>query len=323
MGGSFFCDEIIKAWMPIDPEAAMAWAYRLNHAPEYQYLVKDLKPAKRPYEIWLNALRLWCKTDPVAAVGWVEKISPVHDSIHKAIVVREFGRKNPQDALLWALQNIPDWKNSHQGTISGVLEHWAKVDPEMATAWMEENTPKDTTPYIRVASIWALKDPKAALTWADKYPHLREKIHHKIVRSCWVHGNWDAPAAIQWADQLPSFKTPLLFTISRTWASKDPEAAYAFLTTLPAGKAYNNAVHHIAKDLAVRDLKKAKAWAASLPHKETNFALVVKTIYDRWHGTLRLQRRIAWKQKDRKKEIREEFGKAKAWYQNMLARDSH
>jgi hypothetical protein len=144
-----------------------------------------------------------------------------------------------------------------------------------------------------LASVWAEKDPGAALEWIGQLPPGPAR-NDSLARTAEVWAGKDAAAAAAWAKGVPEgLLPPQAYASIMDTLKKDPAAAYRWLNELPASGGGRAAEHFIGgwrdEDVATavalpdgpykaqildkavtgilrRDPDKALAWALALPN---------------------------------------------------------
>lgn len=155
-----------------------------------------------------------------------------------------------------------------QGLLHTGLSKWASIDGADAAAWLDRyGTDAPPAAWQVVAESWGAVDPAGALAWINEQPNatIREKQMEGVM-TAWV--KHDVAAAAEYA------RTHLDGTLKREshvalaanyMAANDPQAAIAYIQTLPDGSVKRFAQATTATKWAYNDPAAAAAWVSSLP----------------------------------------------------------
>lgn len=210
----------------------------------------------------------WARFDPPAAMAWTQQTWSARQSIPVLrAVMRAWGREDPLAAiasassapndrlrLRWTESALRGWDESVQ---DGVLEYaeslgqgpdrqWAlyvvtrrkvlRDGPEAAIAWAEDLPDDDAlfklNAYRRVAGAAASVDPSVATAFVERQ----------------LGGPYEAG--------LPQ-------RVGMSWVKHDPEAAFGWLATLPAGQYRDEAVRESYFNWELTEPARARAWIAA------------------------------------------------------------
>ena len=127
----------------------------------------------------------------------------------------------------------------------------------------------------QVLSVWAQRDPRAALDYADKLPRSAQ-------RDAFNTGMWQQIATaepellLDRIDTLPAEQRAGLQQIAlQNLAQRDPRAAIARLADLPRGEARQQFLQTVARSFGEHDVAGALAWARSLQPPEPGVLVAV------------------------------------------------
>lgn len=153
--------------------------------------------------------------------------------------------------------------------ISTALVIWSEADPGAAAAYLESISPQGPDYYMawsQIARRWALKDPPAALRWAEARGG-NERGH--IVLFGVISGWWEKEPGSAEAyvfARLDSFEGQrMLAALVKDMFDASPEKAVRWVTQLTNGQARQNSCMAVGVLWANNDPKAACAWALSLP----------------------------------------------------------
>lgn len=142
------------------------------------------------------------------------------------VVGKNLAEKDSAEAVNWANRLETDYLKGK--SIAGVIDGWAKTDPQAAFDYLNKNHPADTELLAKLYSSWAASDSKAA-----------------------------AESTAKIAD--PQFRSIALESVIKTWAAKgDPNEVTQYLQSIPA--ADNTDAVKLAAAAAVSQADPRKAW---------------------------------------------------------------
>ena len=117
-----------------------------------------------------SAILTWSTTDPAAAFEFARNLPA--GSLRQSSVegtLRVWAELDPQRAAREVDALVPQLVVGLEGnpTVATVARELSKHDPEAALAWLNQLPDEHcgTEPYITAASVWADREPIAALTW--------------------------------------------------------------------------------------------------------------------------------------------------------------
>lgn len=243
-----------------DPEASLTWAKTLSQ--EDQDVVISGLSASLASE------------DPKKAAALAAALPPTAASVNAlTTVASQWAYKNPEEAIAWAA--TLETEKARQDATAAALTQWANSDPEKAASASASLADENARRAARekIAATWAQKSPAEAERWATALP---EADRYSALASVWNASAKDDPAkaAASLAANLPaasaidSANTSLAAsasTIATSWVNQNPQAAAAWATQLPAGKAQESAMAAIASEWANTDTMAASTWINQLP----------------------------------------------------------
>lgn len=222
--------------------------------------------------------RAWAKFDSRAAFQMA--LTFKNTSQTWAALANVFEGADAKDAA----SLVDGLKNLAPGTISGEiaqgllhagLSKWASVDATGAARFLDSyggNIP----PFVwqAVAERWGTLDPAGALAWLNNQPNsaIKEKQMDGLM-TAWV--KTDLPAAAEYArahlDGTIKSESHVALAANHL-AANDPQAALAYIQTLPEGTAKQFAQTMAATRWAYLDPAAAAAWVSSLPAEDQGAA---------------------------------------------------
>jgi len=108
-----------------------------------------------------------------------------------------------------------------------------------------------------VLTSMAFTDPKAAAEYASKIPTISRRV--MSFRSSPTNGPRPMPRPPGWTQGLPPSQAQrnALQQVTSTWAQSDPQAAMAYVASLPGGSTRNQIISGMAFQLAGTDITSA------------------------------------------------------------------
>jgi hypothetical protein len=215
-------------WAQVDPEAAK------------RFVLAGEELAKGDRTMLYHLVEGWTYVDPTAAADWLFETGLGLDGEYNA-VVEAISRKGGQKELeSWfagldtASMSVKDRNGFAELIAAKKLEH----EPEKAAAWVEANLSEPWVAESRVvgrtAAAYVRKNPEAALEWARR-TEIPNAVRMTVASWChedmnaaknWVAENSGDPEAAACAS-----------TVMAILRSQNPEAAKAWLESLPDGAA--------------------------------------------------------------------------------------
>jgi hypothetical protein len=208
----------------------------------------------------------WATFDPQAAFAWINTEPRVQRGTVIAAVVRSWAHGDPEHAL-GAARGL-SFPGQRELAIDAAIAGW---DESGQPGLLEAVTRvKDTVEQQRLADkvarrrVWTL-GPAEAFRWAESLeatPEFREMMVMRVASAAAATAE-GGPIAAAWAtprvrsdDRISSYPR----RIATRWVTHDPEAAMAWLATLPAGTDRKDGVEEAFRTWATRDLRAAYAW---------------------------------------------------------------
>jgi hypothetical protein len=153
--------------------------------------------------------------------------------------------------------------------ISTALAKWSETDPAGAAAYLESISPQGPDYYMawsQIARRWAMKDPPAALRWAEA--HGGNELGYIALFGV-ISGWWEKePASAEGYvfARLESFEGErMLQALVKDRFDASPEKTVRWVTQLADGPARQNGCTSVGVLWANNDPKAACEWALSLP----------------------------------------------------------
>lgn len=213
----------------------------------------------------------WARFDPQAALAWTSKDWRAGYASVLTAVFRTWARREPEEALAHAKElRFPvqrqmsveaayvGWDESGQpGLVESIRAISEPVERQAAT---------ETLARRRVATLGA----EGALRWAEALPEGKDGFKAMArERVAGAAAEMEPAVAAAWAKpqitagkELPS---GLPRRIGTRWVRRDPEAAMAWLATLPAGNDRDDGVTESFRDWMHQDRAAATRWIEARP----------------------------------------------------------
>lgn len=243
----------------------------------------------------------WARFDPEAAVAWTTTDWRAKYGSVLMAVYRTWAHRDPQQALERArklrspvqrkMSVEAAWAGWDESGLPGLVEA-IRALPEM----VDRQEAAQVLAHRRVAALGA----EEALHWAEALPEeggFRSMVRARVASAvAWrdpaVAADWARPQ-ITSGDERPS---GLARRIGTRWVRSDPEAAMAWLESLPAGEDRDDGVTETFRDWIVLDADAAFGWIQGRsmePWLEPAFSLYARSMTrDRPKDGLELAARI-------------------------------
>ncbi len=177
----------------------------------------------------MNVVSAWARLDPEAALAAVQSVDS--KSLRNSLVhsiASTWGRSNPRE-VLDSLDLLPE--NARDAAMSSALTALAQTAPEEAANLMAnmDGGEYQLMTAFQVMSVWANKDPLAALEWVLNNPDVEDQ------------------------------RTTLLPSILYQVASRDPQLAFDIALQQPIGENQIGLEAQVLSNIAYSDIEKALA----------------------------------------------------------------
>jgi hypothetical protein len=228
----------------------------------------------------------WARFDPQAAMAWTATERRAQYATVIAGIIRSWAHSDPAAALA-AARGLPS-QGQQELAIDAAIAGW---DESGAPGLLERVADLQDRDQQRLAASVARRrvlslGPEGAFRWVESLeaaPPFREMIAVRVASaSAEVTGGGAIAAA--WAtprvrsdDRLSGYPR----RIATRWVAKDPEAAMAWLATLPAGADRSDGVAEAFRAWAIRDYRAAFEWiekAELQPWNEPALAIYARAI---------------------------------------------
>lgn len=197
--------------------------------------------------------------------------SPDVELIGEAVKVvgGKLAETNAGEALDWSNSLETDYLKSKG--ITGVIESWAKTNPQAAFDYLNKNHPGDTELLTKLYTSWAASDSKAAADSTANIadPQFRSIALESVVKTWALKGNPNEVAEyinqIPAADQTDSVKLAAATAMSQA----DPHMAWDIAKSISGEKAQLRALNAAFSNLVIQDPGEAGALLESASLSES------------------------------------------------------
>ncbi|MFT7222092.1 MAG: thioredoxin-like negative regulator of GroEL [Candidatus Azotimanducaceae bacterium] len=198
-----------------------------------------------------QAVSVWVRTDPDAAIAYASALSRDDRQIVLASASMAYLSEHPEKAMDW-IMSLDD--EQIQRSALGSLPH---IDPDLAESWLRRSEADQTSALILqgLAGQKAQHGLESALTWASGYED--NPGYSNAVRTILSQHSHQNPQSV--ADYLFEYVDDAamanVFTqIGMNWGNKSPEAALNWIESLPAGNNRDGAASAYIMSIAQRDV---------------------------------------------------------------------
>ena len=228
----------------------------------------------------------WARFDPQAALAWTTTERRAQFASVVAAVIRSWAHEDPEKAL-GAARGLQS-EAQRELAIDAAIAGW---DESGQPGLLESVTQLKGRDQQRIAGSVARRrvlalGPAEAFRWVESLqatPELREMMAVRVASSA-AEVAGGGPLAAAWAtprvrsdDRLSGYPR----RVATRWVAHDPEAAMAWLATLPAGADRSDGVAEAFRAWAIRDYHEAFAWiekAELQPWNEPALAIYARAI---------------------------------------------
>jgi hypothetical protein len=253
---------LLREWARRDPRAAAQWVEQLPDADERGEARSELAAG-------------WGSADHRAAAAWVDQLASAKERQGLLRdVIRGATERDPREAFELAVNSL-EAKDLWCLEAEKALRRWGQTDPAAAARFLQTlpvGETKDlatrqsrTMMTADLGKLWAVRDPSAALEWAERLEGDERTTTLIAMSGALVKSIISNPIeALSVIDKLPaSRRQEALCGVVEAWADIDPRAAAEFARSRPESTPALDEV--IARRWANRDLAASVAWTKTLP----------------------------------------------------------
>jgi hypothetical protein len=268
---------LLCRWARQDPQQALAFASMLPPADVHDAMKMVISAWSQSSPATALAYLKTCSdssskregvsqdTQPALALAGTLTTGEVHDAMQMAISA--WAQSDPATALAY-LETCSDSSLKSKG-LGEALRALAKTDPQGALAHLGELEPSQRSGLLReITSSWVQVDAAGAVDWIQTSapPDERDSLLHGAVR---VLSSGDPQSAVKILIAIPRrpdsyFEVQDIF---RQLAIRDPDAAFATFSSLPAEWQLPEVARQAAQSMGMRRInaQDAIAWAEQFP----------------------------------------------------------
>ncbi len=227
-------------------------------------------------------LALWAKSDPQAALAYMDKYpSGSYHDMEVEAVLEGWADKDPEAAAAW-WQQLPAGQ-LRSDSAKTVIDALAEKDPKRAyEITLAANHQLQSSLIQDVFMSWAGTDPAAAVAQASQMsPGQLRDLAFRDLAMGWSQS--DPEAAQAWAESLPEGpdKVIALTMTVQGLATKNPQEATDYVLNLPQGQERDDSIGYLTMVLAENDPNAAWTLAQQLPNGNAKQKAEV-SIVNRW-----------------------------------------
>jgi hypothetical protein len=213
----------------------------------------------------------WARFDPEAALAWTNRQWETRRSMPViGAIMRAWGRTDPQAAIVAA--SAARNNAVRRRWIDQALRGWDESRYDGALAYAEslaQGPDRQWALYV-VTRRRVLRDgPEAALAWAESLPDDDETFKlNAFRRVTGAAAEVDPELAAAFAERHLDgpYAKGLPYRVGMHWIDRDPDAALAWLKSLPEGANRNDGIQESFRHWMIVDRPAARAWIQSAEH---------------------------------------------------------
>jgi hypothetical protein len=266
-------------------------------------VLAEMQRQPRGLAVYANVFAAWASEDPQAAAAAVMAMPATRDGNHSILsVVQGWASVDAQSALAWA-GTLPggDMKNQAMAAafsalvlqdpvaaldytnglpngaakrqqVQAALNVWGKDDPQAALAWIQQSSMGQSMQNAAIQNLlgpMSLVDLPGTLNYLAQMPEGTQR--DQAIATVAKQGGGDPAGVLQWVHSLPysDSNRVLMGTIVNNWANGDPDAASAFVESVPTDDpSFGKMLSALAMNRYTADPASAIVWAEALPADE-------------------------------------------------------
>lgn len=224
--------------------------------------------------------KAWAQTDPEGALRFATTLDPALRDSLAGPAIGQWAEKNISAAAAFVTAQ-PDLLFS-TALVHGLVATWSKTDPKAALAWSQENL-RGVARTVSISNLFSSVGEKSLTTAsqlvADMEPGAAQnRACASIFRTWFNKGASERTAALEWLASLPdaAARHSALELVQSKWVSEDPDGVREFLAGPYGDLAPNSMTDHVARSQASKNPEAAMQWASTLPGaRATNARMAV------------------------------------------------
>ncbi len=196
-----------------------------------------------------------------------------------------WGQKEPRAALDWLVANAPAALGGGGG-LQEIVRGWAGTAPDQAIAWAQALPPSDSQNSAMAALIGGLAVSdlgRAETIFQQSSPDAQKLAVPQITRNLINQGPEKARA---WVESLAAgpAQNDAYGYVAAAWSDQNPNAVATWLGTLSPGKARDAAISGFAMKAVERDPEGAATWTQTISDPRDRDTQT-EAVMQRWLGT--------------------------------------
>lgn len=280
-----FVASAVGAWASSDFESALAYAVQIEDANTRGRILQNLANTQnadrsRMFDVLMehapsgdsfrsamtSLVHQWARENPREAAMAVKQLPPSRSFSHLASMVAgawASGGADKMEVFGWA-RSLPEGQ-SRVMAVNSLFEAWARQDPAGALGMLSSLGADERGEASEgVVNGWSRTAPAAAAAWAASLPAGRERDNAlRSAMSRWIQSS---PADVTaFVARLPEGeRASVTGSMMSAWASRDAASAAAWLQRQPAGKAKDEGLRALSRQISQEDPESALAWANTI-----------------------------------------------------------
>ncbi len=236
---------------------------------------------------------VWSDLDSEAALAYANRhfSTGLLKSEMIGLVVNKWGAGHPQEARVWAEQNLTG--PTRERAMTDLMVGWTRRSPETAAAWLAGADNRSSSMVSAVGRTWAEQDPEAAASWLGGLPPGPARHTATLaVANEWTRQDPASAAEFFKSDLGGGDGLDLATIIADVWGTSDPESAALWVSDLPTGAIRDQAAGALASVWGTRDVEAAARWSDAISDPNMR-SQVVAHLGTTW-GALEPTRAVEW-----------------------------
>lgn len=279
----------VSAWASSDFEAALGYAVQIPDADTRGRILQNLASTQsadrsRMFDVLMehapsgdsfrNAMtslvHQWARENPREAAMAVKQLPANRSFSHLAGSVAEAWMASGADKMEvfnWA-RSLPEGQ-ARTSTVNSLFDAWARDDSAGALRLLSSlGGDERTEAMLGIANGWSRTAPSAAAQWVASLPPGGERDNAlRGVMSRWIQAS---PAeVIAFLGKIPDGeRVAVMGPVVSNWASRDAASAATWVQRQPAGRAKDEALKALSRQIFLEDPEAALAWAVAISDPE-------------------------------------------------------
>lgn len=212
----------------------------------------------------------WSPEERFRAMAWAGSLESGNPRDIAIQALANAAQQDSETILNWLL-GLPESQGKTQALLTAIRQI-ARSNPFRAAQLIDtlgKAQPALQAMTLDVLNQWLTKDIPAASAWAGRLPPgpMRDQAYGQVAR---VLAATSPEAALDWCKAIETDRMREWTTaeVVAQWANKDQAGAAKFLTTLPAGPAFDMAVMRFAGSMAAKAPQDAIRWVETMENSD-------------------------------------------------------